>query len=135
MKTKLLIIFVFFFASQVFAEQGYDWTPISSSTNDRSEFYGDKNSIRKNKSGNYIVWVLANDGKERDSFITSEEYDCAQLRYRWLYLEHYTDQYGKGKIDYSFDTEQLKSGNHHKWFYPKPGSNNYHKVNWVCKPK
>ena len=34
---------------------------------------------------------------------------------------------------YSAGTEELKSMGHHKWVYPKPKTNDFNKVNWVCR--
>ena len=131
MKTKLLTICLLLFTSQVFAENRFNWTHIVTS-DDGFKFYADKNSIRKNKSGNYIVWMLDNTS-EGYSLIGSEEYDCSNLRYRLVYSELYKNHYGKGEKISSFDTEQLKSIGKYYWVYPTPNTPNDHKVNWVCR--
>ena len=83
----------------------------------------------KDKSGNYIVWMLDNTSK--DSLIASEEYDCSNLRYRLVMLHSITIIMEKGKIG-SYDTEQLKSIGKYNWVYPT--QNTYDsKVNWVCR--
>ena len=135
MKTKLLTICLILFTSQVSAENEFTWELISTSVVGGSKVYADKNSIRKNNSGNYVVWVLLNLNQGEfagQSSIMSEEHDCTRLRYRWLYVERYSKHYGKGEVK-EFDTEQLKSSGYYKWTYPKPNSNAYHTINWVCK--
>ena len=67
------------------------------------------------------------------SIIASEEYDCIQLRYRWLYVEKYTNHFGEGEKSWSANAEQLESEGLLNWIYPKTGTNNFNKVNWVCK--
>tara|TARA_Y100000996_G_C22514943_1_gene640017 strand:- start:1084 stop:1482 length:399 start_codon:yes stop_codon:yes gene_type:complete len=131
MKIKLFVICLLLFSTQIFAESKFTWELISTSVGG-DKYYGDRKSIRKNSSGNYIVWTL-NNGSDGKSTIFSEEYDCNQLRYRWLYIEFYTNHYGEGRKTASFNTEKLKSMDHGEWVYPKPNSNNDHKVNWVCK--
>ena len=131
MKTKLLTICLLLFSSQVFAENLFNWTYIATSE-DGTKYYADKNSIRKNKSGNYIVWMLDNTSK-RDSLIASEEYDCSNLRYRLVYAALYNNHYGKGEKIGSYDTEQLKSIGKYNWVYPTPKTPNDSKVNWVCR--
>ena len=136
MKTKLFTICILLFTSQLSAESQFTWEHITTSNDGGSTFYGDKNSIRKNSSGNYIVWVLVNNktGKyEGESRIISQEHDCAQLRYRWVFVEAYRNHYGKGEEYLSMDTEEIKSLGYYKWRYPKPNSNEYHQVNWVCQ--
>ena len=95
------------------------------------------NSIRKNNSGHYIIWTLTNlfEGENAGkSNVMSKECDCALLRYRWVFLEHYSNHYGEGKKIASFDTEKLKAmGDHHRWRYPKPNSNEYNLINSVCE--
>ncbi len=133
MKIKLLTVCLLLVTLQVFAENRFNWTLISTSTaDDGNKFYGDINSIRKNKSGNYVVWMLLNN-VEGDSVVTSEEYDCTRLRFRWVYVELYSHHYGKGKKKFTADTEELKPKGYTDWIYPKPNSNNYHKVNFVCE--
>ena len=131
MKTKLLTICLLLFTSQVFAENEFNWTLISTNKSN-AKYYADKNSVRKNNSGHYIVWMLDN-ASNGDSLIASEEYDCAHLRYRLVYAEIYNNHYGKGEKHSSFDTERLKSIGSYNWVYPKPNTPNYSKVNWVCK--
>ena len=68
MKTKLLAICLLLVTSQVYAEELFDWTLISTDS-EGYKWYGHKDSIRKNKSENYIVWIiLNNNNKERNLF-------------------------------------------------------------------
>jgi len=136
MKTKLLTICLLLVTSQVFAENRFSWEFITKSTDGSQKFYIDKNSIRKNNSGHYIVWTLTNIFQGVDagkSNVMSQEYDCALLRYRWVYFENYNNHYGKGKKNVSFDIEEIKASGYYNWRYPKPNKNNYRLINWVCK--
>ena len=135
MKINLLTIYLLLFTSQVFAENGFNWTLISTNENN-TKYYADKNSIRKNNSGNYIVWMAVNYDKgdyAGSSHVSSQEYDCVQLRYRWLYFEQHSSHYGKGKKTLYIDAEELKTMGEYHWRYPKPNTNEYFQVNWVCK--
>ena len=100
MKTKLLTICFLLVTSQAFAENRFNWELVSTSHDDSEKMYADKNSIRKNNSGHYIVWTLTNNllGKfAGESNIISQECDCAQFRYRRIYFENYSNHNGKGK--------------------------------------
>ena len=52
---KLLTICLLLFSSQVFAENLFNWTYIATSE-DGTKYYADKNSIRKNKSEEIILF-------------------------------------------------------------------------------
>lgn len=136
MKTTLFAICLLLFTMQVSAEKKFTWELISSSTDGVGKVYGDRNSIRKNNSGNYIVWMAVNYDKgdyAGSSHVSSQEYDCVQLRYRWLYFEQHSSHYGKGKKTLYIDAEELKTMGEYHWRYPKPNTNEYFQVNWVCK--
>ena len=136
MKIKLLTICLLLFTSQVFAENIFNWELISASRDGAAKLYADKNSIRKNNSGHYIVWTLTNIFQGVDagkSNVISQECDCAQLRYRWIYFENYSNHNGKGKKNFALDAEKIKAEGFYNWVYPKPTKNNYLLINWVCK--
>ena len=109
-KIFLFIILVLFFSTSVNA----DWTIASNHENGTTEFYIDKDNVRKDRSTRYF-WILMNlkdrkADRKHNSAIVYVQLDCKVLR---------------GK-DLKFISKSLEMGegeNVNEWQYPTPNSN------------
>ena len=123
-KIFLFVILVLFFSSSVNA----DWI-IASKNVGGTEFYIDKNNIRKNKSTRYF-WLLMNlkDRKvdrKHNSAIVFVQLDCIVLRGKDLKFISKSLEMGEGENVSEFDPPD-------KWQYPTPGSNMENVYKRVC---
>ena len=125
---KKLFLYVFlglFLSTSVIA----DWTLTSRHINGISEFYIDKNNIRKDGSTRYF-WVLMNlkDKKvdrKHTSALVYVQLDCNVLRAKDLEFIAKSSQMGKGEIVGKFSPPD-------EWKYPPPGSNEAATYKIVC---
>ena len=124
-KIFLSIFLILFLSSNVNA----DWTIASRHVNGTTEFYIDKNNIRKDGSTRYF-WILMNlkDKKvdrKHNSSLVYVQLDCNVLRAKDLKFIAKSSQMGKGEIigEYSPPGE---------WKYPLPSSNEEKVYKIVC---
>ena len=115
-KIFFFVILVLFFSSSVNA----DWIIASKHVDGTTEFYIDKNNIRKDESTRYF-WLLMN-LKERkvdrkhNSAIVYVQLDCIVLRGKDLKFISKSLEMGEGENVNEFSPPD-------KWQYPTPGSN------------
>ena len=113
----ILIIIFFLFSSYNANAKNFKWSDKIVSEDGYTEFYFDKNSIKK--IDNYVYyWTLANylkydpgDNKEVKSVIVFNRIDCDDMGYQLIIMSIYDDYNGKGKILTHFidpDTEEEK---------------------------
>ena len=114
---KLLVIIIFLFSSYNVDAKNFNWSDKVKTVDGYTEFYVDKNSIKK--IDNYIYyWTLANylkhdpgDNKDVKSVIVFNRIDCDDMGYQLVIMSIYDDYNGKGKILTHFidpDTEEEK---------------------------
>ena len=113
----ILIIIFFLFSSYNANAKNFKWSDKIESEDGYTEFYFDKNSIKK--IDNYVYyWMLANylkydpgDNKEVKSVIVFNRIDCDDMGYQLIIMSIYDDYNGNGKILTHFidpDTEEEK---------------------------
>ena len=133
MKTTFFTICLLLFTSQVFAEDNYSWEKIDATLDGDYIYYGDIDSISKNESGNYNVWILENDKVKKQSTLIRTEINCRLHRKRWIYVEQYEYINAKGKKRRTFDFESLNKNELSIWVTPKPNTINDSQVKFVCE--
>ena len=133
MKTKLLTICLLLVTSQVFAEDNYNWKKIDVTLDGDYIYYGDIDSISKNESGNYNVWILENDKVKKQSTLIRTEINCRLHRKRWIHVEQYEYINAKGKKIGTFDFESLNQNQFSIWVTPKPNTISDSQVKFVCE--
>jgi hypothetical protein len=124
-KIFIFVFFISFFATSVIA----DWTIASRHINGTTEFYIDKNNIRKDGSTRYF-WILMNlTGKkidrEHNSALVYVQLDCKALRAKDLEFIAKSSQMGKGEEVGKFSPPD-------EWKYPPPDSNEEKTYKIVC---
>ncbi len=119
-------IFFFFLIHNAFAE----WSLVSIHKNKTTEFYVNKNEVRKNGSTRYfwILWNLTDYNADRDynSAIVYVELDCISLRGKDLEFITKSLLMGEGKIVDKYNPPG-------EWKYPPPNSNMEAVYKTVCK--
>ena len=117
MKKLIFITIIFLFSIYNVNAKNFNWSEKVKTKDGYTEFYVDKNSIKK--IGNYVYyWTLANylkydpgDNKEVKSVIVFNRIDCDDMGYQLILMSIYDDYNGKGKILTHFidpDTEEDK---------------------------
>jgi hypothetical protein len=131
MQKFIFIIIIFLFSIYNVNAKNFNWSDKVKTTDGYTEFYIDKNSIKK--IGNYVYyWTLANylkydpgDNKEVKSVIVFNRIDCDDMGYQLILMSIYDDYNGKGKIlthfidpdseeDKKYDPETSVSYGRHK---------------------
>ena len=124
-KIFLFVVLVLFFSSSVNA----DWTIASKHENGTTEFYIDKDNVRKDGSTRYF-WILMNlkdrkADRKHNSAIIYVQLDCKVLRGKDLKFISKSLEMGEGENVSEFDPPD-------KWQYPTPGSNMENVYKRVC---
>ena len=119
------MVLCFLFSGNAYAE----WTIASVHKNKTTEFYIDKDNIRKEGSTRYF-WILMNlnDKKvDRDynSTLAYTQLDCSILRAKDLKFLAKSLLMGKGETTIEFNPPD-------EWKYPPPGSNQEKVYKFVC---
>tara|TARA_B100000579_G_C22220202_1_gene571318 strand:- start:84 stop:470 length:387 start_codon:yes stop_codon:yes gene_type:complete len=120
-----IVILCFLFSGNAYAE----WTIASVHKNKTTEFYIDKDNIRKEGSTRYF-WILMNlnDKKVDRKYKSSLAYvqlDCSIFRAKDLKFFAKSLPMGKGEIISEFNPPD-------EWKYPIPGSNEEKVYKFVC---
>ena len=124
-KIFLFIILVLFFSTSVNA----DWTIASKHKNGTTEFYIDKDNVRKDGSTRYF-WILMNlkdrkADRKHNSGIVYVKLDCKVLRGKDLKYISRSLEMGEGENVNEFSPPD-------EWQYPTPGSNMENIYKKVC---
>lgn len=109
------------FSPTTFAE----WTEISK--NDYGKFYVDFDRVKKGEE--YVYWwELGDFNKEYTedfrSYIVHVQGDCKLYRYKFIYMETYSSQMGKG--------DMLEKSSEDNWRYPIPKTSTEEILKSVC---
>jgi hypothetical protein len=126
MKKLFLCIFLSLFIN---SSVNADWTIASEHVNGVSEFYIDKDNIRKDGSTRYF-WLLMNlkdrkADRKHNSAIVYVQLDCKLLRGKDLKFISKSLEMGKGEQVSEFTPPD-------EWNYPPPGSNMEKTYKAVC---
>ena len=117
MKKIILVLVVILITTNTLHASKFNWTDRMKTKDGYSEFYIDKNSMKK--IDNYVYyWSLANylkfeEGESTDvkSVIVFNRIDCNDMGYQIIIMSVYGDNMGKGEIFNHFidpDTEEEK---------------------------
>ena len=94
--------------------------------------------IKKNKKGNYLLWTMSDLGSVNsteknpmNSMIQYMEIDCNLRRTRMIYMELYSQNMAKGKLDSALDFEQMPF-DIKKWLYGAKNDPRTNKILSFC---
>ena len=123
---NLILLFSTMLFTIIFPPTSFsDWTKVSE--NDNGKFYVDFDRIKK--VDGYVYWWELGDFKKKyveefRSYIVNVQGDCKLSRYKFIYMETYSSQMGKG--------DMLKKGSEYHWRYPIPKTSTKGILKSVC---
>jgi len=134
----IILFFIFFLKINTSFGANFKWNKVGTSSDDSSEWYYDKSSVKKD--GEYIYyWILTNYLKDIEDNIFSVKgfhmVNCNTYESRWITYTGYTGLMGRGNVVDSYVIPEIAL-DYFDWKYFHPEQTLYGKLlQKVCREK